>query len=330
MTGARLTVAALAVLVAAAPAGAQKEQAARVVTSDLVVAVAAAGDVTRTVLIGPSGQVYDPDGAGKWVRRHAGGVAADVAGAARTVHGELVVAGRATPLYRRDGDVWYALRIGETGRTVLGGGPAPSVAVGKQVFVHGKGQGKHKKTGTWTRIGTLPAAPSRLWASGPKSVWAATDSTLYRLSGRAFTKAGAAPRLLAGGKTAWGIHDDRLRNLATDKSIPAELDGAAVEIVAAGAAPDDDALHVVVRTDAGRLVLARTGKTALARVDDVPAPRSSTAPGVVGLVVDASGHALVAFADGTIAFRTGDTWTTAQVEDDLPRTQQGPGPSRTR
>jgi hypothetical protein len=283
--------------------------------------VADGKDVGRTVLIGPSAQIYEPDGEGAWTRHHEGGVAGDVTGAAR-VDGELVVAGHATPLYKAHGGTWFTLRLGEDGRTVMSQGPTAAVAIGKAVLVRSKVKGKS----VWSRVGTLAGKPSALWADGT-AVWASTDSALYRLRGGGFTKSGAAARALTGG-TPWAITDKGLVDLDAGRTCPAELDGAAVTIAGAGGAPGADALTVVADTGAG-LVLARTAKNgkSLERIDAVPATGA-----IAGVAVDGHDDVLIAFADGRFALRRGGSWTQGQVSDDLPKAKTGSrrsGPART-
>lgn len=296
----------IALALAAPPAAAGDVEIAEVVADPT--------DVTRAVLVGPSGQVYEPDG-GRWVRRAEGGVAADVGGAARA-GGELVVAGIATPLYRRDGSTWFALRLGQEGRTVLGAGPTPAVAIGKQVFVHAKGR-------TWTRVGALPGAARAVWASG-KTVWAATDLGVFRLKGRAFVKAGPPVDAIVGAAgVPWGLVGGGLRHLPSGKDVPVTIDGVAATVVAATGAGKGDL--IVVADVGGKLVLARAHRAGVTRIDDVPLTGA-----VAGLAVDADGDALVAFAGGAVAVRAGEAWTTAAAEDELPSRKPGPGPSRTR
>lgn len=309
-----LAIAAIAVagLTAARAQDDGRPSAARTTSADLVVAVAVdPADVTRSLVVGPSGQTYEGDGAG-WVRRRGGGVAADVSGAA-IAGGELVVAGRATPMYRRTGEAWFALRLGEDGLTRFGTGPTPAVVIRRQVFVHSKGR-------TWTRVGTLPGkAATSLWASG-KTVWLADDAGLYRLKGKSFVRAGASVDALVGG-TAWSLTPTGLRRLPSGRPVAAELDGAAVTILAAGGAAGDADLTVVVEA-AGKPVLATASKTGLTRIDEVP-----VAGGIAAVAVDKAGAVLVAFRDGRVAVWAGGSWKTSQVEDQLPADRDGPGPS---
>ena len=286
--------------------------AAKASSTDRVVAIAAdPADVTKSLLVGPSGQVYEGDGAG-WVRRRGGGVAADVSGAA-LAGGELVVAGRMTPMYRRTGEAWFALRLGEDGMTRFGTGPTPAVVIRRQVFVHSKAR-------TWTRVATIPGkAASAVWASG-KTVWLVDNGGVHRLKGKSFVRAGDAVDGLAGG-TPWGVTATGLRHLGSGRTVAAELDGAAVTILAAGGAPGAADLTLVVEA-AGKPVLATASKTGLTRVDDVP-----VAGPIAALAVDKEGRVLVVLRDGAVAVRAGGSWQTFTVSDQLPAGRDGPGPS---
>jgi hypothetical protein len=273
-------------------------------------------DVEHSTMVGPSGQEYEPDGKGAWARHAEGGCAADVTGAAR-VGGELVVAGRSAPLYRKKKGLWFAIELGDEGRTVFSHGPSAGVAVDKAVFVPDK-KG-------WKRVGNVPGKVAQLWVDGT-DVWASTDSTLYHLRGGSFGKVkGKAATALVGG-TPWAVTAAGLVDLDGKRTVAATLDGAAVTVVGAGGAPGDDQLTVVVETGAG-LTLARTAKAAkaLEKVDALPSTGT-----VAGVAVDSGGDVLVAFADGSFALRRAGTWTTGQVTDDLPAVHQGSAPARTR
>jgi hypothetical protein len=309
--------AALAVLLAALTSAHAdgRPDAAHPAAADRVVAIAADhADVRRSWLVGPSGQAYQADGA-RWLRRQAGGVAADVAGA-YLVGGELVVVGRAAPLYRRTADGWFALRLGEQGRAVAGRGPTPALALGRHVFVQGR-------QGSWSRVGAVPGVIRAVWAGSATDVWVATDAGVHRLRGKAFVKAGAAVDAIAGG-VPWGMSAAGLRHLPSGRVVPARLGDAEVTLRAAAGSPGREELWVVAEA-AGRPVLARASGRTLTRVDDVP----GTAP-VAGLAVDRAGGILIALADGTVLVRDGSGWTTGRVEDALPAPQRGPGPARTR
>ena len=287
---------------------------------DIAAVAASPDDVRKSVLVGPSGQVWEPDGSGTWTRRAAGGVAADVRGAA-LANGNLVVAGKATPLYRREGERWTAMRLGERGRTTIGRGPRASLAIGRIVFVW---------TGTsWKRVGVAPATVTGLWSAGETKVVIATDAGLHRLTGTAFrpivVPLGSAPfTSLGGGATTWAV----------------TADGAAFDVTARRAhrpAVGGQPITVALVTSAGDSAWA-LGATAagpaLARFrkgvwSDAAAPPLSPDDLPVALAADATGALLVVTRGGLIHVGAPDgTWITGTRTQSLPAASTGPGPAR--
>lgn len=104
------------------------------------------GDVRKSTLIGPSGQIYEPASPGssgsaataapdaapssgasaseapRWIRRVAGGVSSTVAGAAR-MDGELLVSGAQTPMFRYREDQPGSAPSGSSSPTASTGSP---------------------------------------------------------------------------------------------------------------------------------------------------------------------------------------------------------------
>ena len=126
---------------------------------------AAHDQVTQAVLIGPSGQIYDPDEAtpGTWRRRAAGGVGTAVTGAVMTSDGTLFVGGARAPLFRFDAGTWHAHPLPNRGSSTLPADGAPAVAIGRHVYTW--------RNQRWTR---LRSARDRITA-----IWAATDTRVY-------------------------------------------------------------------------------------------------------------------------------------------------------
>jgi hypothetical protein len=118
-----------------------------------------------------------------------------------------------------------------------------------------------------------------------------------------------------------------VRDLGGGAEVPATVDGTAVTLVA-GASHGQGPLHLVAAAgtapDAPLWLLRVDGKR-LAKLAELPVTGR-----VAGLAVDAAGDVLVVMADGTLAIRRGDTWTTSAVVDALPADAGGPGPARTR
>jgi hypothetical protein len=184
-------------------------------------AVALAPDPLASTLVGPSGQVWQPDGKGGWTRGGPGGVAADVGGA--VVATQLVVVGKATPAYRLDPDGWRALRLGERGKTVMGVGPHPAFAIGRNVFVW--------KAKAWVRVGDR--AGGRRRAVGQPATASSTSPApivVWRLAGKAARRArGREPSrgfATGVGAGAWAVTaDGALYDVAAKAAAPVTLAG---------------------------------------------------------------------------------------------------------
>jgi len=273
-----------------------------------VIAPDGQADVRTSIVVGPSGQVYAGDGTGRWVRTVAGGVAADVSGATRLGR-DLLVTGISTPMYRFDGAGWVAVRVGQNGKTILGRGPTPAVAIGRQVFL--------ERQDKWVRVGEAPGTVTAVWASG-KRVFAVTAAGVHTLRGRNFVMTGAVADPIAG-PSAWAVASDGVVELASGRKVLA-----ATGIVAAtgsGGTPwlltaaDASPLRLVGRVD-GKPV---TGDTPIA---------AGTA--IAGMTADRAGNLVIVSTTGEIHVRVGDAWSTGSLVDELPAAKPGPGPASTR
>jgi hypothetical protein len=290
--------------------------------ADVITAVApATDDVRKSILVGPSGQVWEPDGAGTWTRKSEGGVAADVHGA--TLAGTtLVVAGKSAPLYRRDPVGWIAMRLGERGRTVVGTGPRPSIAIGKTVFVWAGT--------TWKRVGRTAGNVIALWAASDVKVVAATDTGLGKLAGAgAFAPIPAAPALAGlstGGPATWAVTaDGAAYEVATRRIHRPTVGGAALTVVFVAVAGDKT--WALGTTPAG-LALARFHKGAWT---EAAAPPVAADDAPLALVADTSGALLVVTRAGALHLAAADgTWSTGTRTEALPPATPGPGPARGR
>ncbi len=302
-------------LVAAALAGTAAATAAR---ADAIAALAPADDVRRAVVVGPSCQVWEPDGAGTWTRRAAGGCAADVHGAV-LAGGSLVVVGRSVPLFRRDGGLWHALRLGERGRTVLGAGPRPSLAIGRLVFVWAGG--------TWKRVGRAPANVTALWAASDSQVLAVADGLLLHLAGGALTPVPGAPPppvVRFGGDRPWAITADGGAYDVTARRVHRPTRGGEALTISAIASTADTAW--ALGTTAAGWALARFHKGTWS---EEAAPPLAAGDAVVAIVVDRRGALLVATARGDLHLREpGQAWTAGTRALALPTGATGPGPAR--
>jgi hypothetical protein len=228
-------------------------------TAEPLAAVALAPDPLASTLVGPSGQVWQPDGHGAWTR-DAGGGGADAGGGGRA---QLVVVGKATPAYRLDPDGWQALRLGERGKTVMGGGPHPAFAIGRNVFVW--------KAKAWVRVGAAPAGIVALWAGSDSKVYVAGADRLWRLAGkRLVDHATASVTRFASGAAPLAIAaDGALFDVAAKAAAPVVLGGERLTPLAAtarrrrvGGAPPRPILARRVR---GQEVAAPASPTTIAR-----------------------------------------------------------------
>lgn len=130
----------------------------------------------RAGFFGASGELYDAEGLRppRYVRRAAGGVAARVRGAV-SAEGDLVFAvGDRTPLFRREGGVWYTHELPDHGRAALAtGGSTTALAVGEVLYA--------LRGGDWRRIGRGPGAARALWVGDDDRYYVATrDGDLYQ------------------------------------------------------------------------------------------------------------------------------------------------------
>ena len=266
-------------------------------------------DVRTSILVGPSGQVFTGDGAGKFVRKLPGGIAADVSGAAR-LGGEVIVTGISTPLYKFDAKTgWTALRLGQSGKTTLGRGPVPAVAAGKHVFVWSNGK--------WVRVGETPGAVTALWAASTKKVFAVTADGIHALRGSDFVRT-RAPADAIVGASPWAITADGVIDAGTGRQVLA----APGVIAATGGA----GAPWVVTTD-GNSACKLVGKVG-GKATTVDTPIAATTA-IAGMAADRAGRVMIVTTAGDVHVWADSAWTTGTLTDELPEAKPGPGPART-
>lgn len=312
-------------------------------------------ELTQTALIGTSGQVYlydDTSTTPRWVRRYAGGCTADITGAvvlptAAPVKGapvgpqiganertlaagptapQILLAGKSAPLFRWSSGAWSTMPVGQKGKTVMGTGPLPSVAIGRQVFVW---QGDRM-----TRVATAPSAVIGVWAATATDVRISTDKALFRLRGKAFvpialgaTKppfgriiGGTKPLLIVGSKLV-----DMERGRSVDVGGVVQLASAAT--AAGGASASTFAVVLLPSSDASlTLKLVTFAGTAPATSVSIAGPAGATA--VTGLLVDRTGRILLTTDTKVWLYKDG-AWLAASVESELGPSKTGPGPAFT-
>ena len=272
-------------------------------------------DVRRTILVGPSGQVWEPDGQGGWTRTSAGGVAADVSGAA--IAGDLVVAGRATPLYRRQDGAWYGLRFGERGKTQLGGGPRAAVAIGKHVFVWNRG--------AWTRVATAERPVVALWAESERKLYVATDRAVFRLAGKKLVSHAPLTVVALVGSSPLAITaTGEVRELSARAPLAPTVDGQPVTAVRATTSADGTP-WILGRAGADTVLVRR----ARAGWERRPAPPLAADDTVVHLAVDSAGRVVLVTGAGAVHLAAEDgTWSRGSLTTRLDAARPGPGPAR--
>ncbi len=329
---------------------------ARAEAAPVVAVVLDPKDVRQSVLLGSSGQLYepaanapakaasapttpaapaapaDPSGPPRWVRRAAGGVSSSVASAAR-LDDEIYAAGTQTPLFRRalsssrpspgaadeQARQWKVTRLGQRGRVVLGTGPFFSLSIGRQIFIRVRGR--------FVRIGTAPAAVVALWASSETAVAFATEQGVFRRRGAAFILTTKVPGVLGfSGAAPHALTVDTAINLRTGARV--RLPGQMLRAVRSESAP-----AAIVRPPAGPLVLARD---LTAPGSHISLPPVASAPGAVPsdelpafAAVDAAGRALISASDSVLVY-DGTTWQPAALADELPSARPGPSAARSR
>ncbi len=271
-----------------------------------------ADDARRAVAIGPSGEVYEPDGKGAWVRRQRITTARTISVAGRA--GGAVVALGEGVVYRLAPNGWSAIRLAQKDKAKLATGFAAVAAVGRQLLALDRLAG-----GEPAKLGT--AAGEILLVGSGKSIVIATARGLFRLTGAKLAPIAAPRRARQLVGDQWAIVDGGAADLRTGKTT-AWPGGTTIEVTAVG---HDNRLVAVARiTGKLELLSVRAGK--LER-----APMDAAGGGVpVGVAIDPAGRVVVAFRDGRIAVRDGGAWTTVAVGEDLPPSRPGapPAPSR--
>jgi hypothetical protein len=273
----------------------------------------AGNDARQAVAIGPSGEVYAPDGAGAWVRSQRFSTASTLAIAGRA--GADIVAAGGGAVYKLAPNGWSAIRLHQKDKATMGGGRRAVAAVKRQLYALDR-----------TRAGEpqkLAVAPANVLAIGAgKTIVIATARGLARVDGAKVTPIARAPRqVLQLIDDRWAIVARGAYDLRATKTIPWP---AGTRLGAAAAGPDDSL--VAVGTLAGKLELFTMSRGKLDR-EAIPLTPGGTA---VGVAVDRAGRAVVALADGRLLVRDRGSWTTATVKDALPAARPGPPAARSK
>jgi len=312
----------------AAPAGAAATSAASGTTSSVassvasgtasgtasfrLAAIAPADDARKAVVIGTSGEVYEPDGKGAWVHRLQSSTADALVAAGRTggaAGGAIVALGEGV-VYRLATNGWSAIRLVQHGKAVLGAGVRSLAAVGRQLFSLDQ-----LTRGEPTRLAVAPANILAIGA-GAKAVVIATEAGAFRLDGAKLVALKTVPRRMRIVSDHWAIVDRGAIDLttATLTEWPSGL------TIGVAVTTSGDALVAIAASHAGLELVTLRGS----KLERDPLGITGTA---VGVVVDRAGRAVVALDDGRIALRDKAGWTTTQVTDQPPAEHPGAAPA---
>jgi hypothetical protein len=280
-----------------------------------IVAIARAADARNAVPIGPAGQVYEPDGKGAWVRRRAGGTAAELVHA--TSIGSTVIAGaKGAPPFRLKNGTWTAVILFPKAKAIVGTGSRIVAAANKQVF------SIDTTAAQPTKLGDVPAKVTGL-AAGKARVLVMTDKGVFELPGGkpgAFKKLAKAPKnLRALVSDRWGLGDRGPIDLKTMKTIAWPAGVRVDEVTVAG-----EMLVAVAIVGKGRelLTLAPTAGAKFVRESMPLEPKAA----IAGIAADEGKRVVVATRDGKLAVRASGAWVVTEVRDELPA-DKPPGPA---
>jgi hypothetical protein len=276
--------------------------------ADTIVALAPAADARKAVAIGPSGEVYEPDGKGTWTRYRAGGVAEEIVAAAAASGGTVIAGAKDAPLFKLVKGVWTTVHLELKAAVLLGAGSRPVAAVGKSVYAL-DGQRPAK-------LGDA-AEPIVALAGGAGRIVVATSTGLHALEGKAFKPLAKARQVKGLVSERWALVDRGAFDLKSMKTIAWPPGFVVGEATAIGG----ELLAVASQGAKAELFTVKAGK--LAR-ETIP---FDTAAEIAGIVADKAGHVVVAARDGRIAMRDGGTWTTTEVRVELAHPRPGAPPA---
>ena len=291
-----------------------------------VLAQPAVDDARKAVALGPAGEVYEPDGNGAWVQKQRISTSDQISQVGRAA-GAIIAFGEGI-VYRLAPNGWSAIRLHQKERAVMSAGVRAVAAVGRQLFALDQSAGGEPLK--------LAIAPSNVLAIGTGAAVAGTgpitggvviqtDRGLFKLQGARPVAITNAPqrvnRLLS---DRWVLVDDGAIDLKTGRK-----SGWPPGVVVGAAAAMADERLVIVAKQQGKLELVTISKD---KLDRAPIEADGSLPSTaipVGVVVDRSGRAVIAFDDGTLLVRGSDkgTWAVVRVSVDLGGPKPGSPPA---
>jgi hypothetical protein len=276
-------------------------------------ALPADDDARTAIAIGTNGEVYAPDGKGAWTRTQRISTSKRIAQVGRA--GAFVIAFGEGVVYRLAPNGWSAIRLHQKERAIPSTGPRAVAAVGRQLFtLDATAEGEPKK---------LVVAPSNVLAIGSGSsprIVVQTDTGLFRLQNNRLVAIKPIPpkidRIVG---DRWALVDGGAIDLDSGRKTGWPP---GTTILVAAMMLDQRLVLVAQQRGKHELVVIAKDKVERAPVDLPGAP--------VGVVIDKTGRAIVALADGALLVRDAGVWTTVRVTDALAPARPGAPPATSR
>jgi len=276
----------------------------------------APGDDARTsIALGPAGQVFEPDGAGGWLRKQPI-TTSDRLSVIGRAGGQIVALGDGVA-FRLAPNGWTAIRIIMKGKVVISAGPRSVAAIGRQLYALDRAA-----FGEPTKLALAPSAVLAI-GSGTKGTVIAIDRGLFRVEGSRMTAIKRVPRRVDQlVSDRWALVSNGAVDLKSGVTTPWP---SGLTIATAASGPNEGLVAVGVTTTGGarRLELVTLVGKKLVRE---PLPDGVTGS-AVGVALDSSGRAVIALRDGRLAVRERGAWNVVSVREALPASQAGAPPA---
>jgi hypothetical protein len=266
-----------------------------------------APDVRESLAIGPHGEVYEPDGKGDWVRRHATAIASEVTAATRG--GSALALTNDGALFRLADHVWTVVGLTPHAKAIVSAGSRPLAAVGRTLYALDR-----------STPAKLPDAPGPIVALAASATGAVieTDRGLMRLEGSAWRPIRTVPaHVIALVSDRFALVDGGALDLSTGNTVAWPAGVSILHVIANG----DGFVAVASRGSALELLTLRAGKLVSEPITIDPSGA------IVAVAADRAGRIVIALRDGRLAVRDRSAWSTVQVRDELPPPRPGPPPA---